>query len=203
MPDSMPPLKSADTSETVLNFLRARRSSLVKLMEGPGPNAEQLADILQIAARVPDHRKLAPFRFITFTGAARADFGKHIGTAFSAKNKDMPIDRTLFEAERFLRAPVVVAVISAPVICPRGTPKWEQELCSGAVCFQMLLAARASGFSAQWLTEWYSYDADVCAALGLTGDEHVAGFIYMGTASSAPTERARPDIAALTQRWII
>jgi nitroreductase len=185
----------------VLNFLRARRSTLAKNMTEPGPDTEQLADILKTAARVPDHRKLAPFRFVTFTGAARADFGKHIGAAFAAKNKDMPIDRTLFEAERFLRAPVVVGVVSSPVICPRGTPKWEQHLCAGAVCFQMLLAARASGFAAQWLTEWYAYDADVCAALGLKDEEQVAGFIYMGSARINPQERARPDMGGLTQSW--
>lgn len=194
-------LKAADASDAVLAFLKARRSTLVKNMTGPGPDADQIAEILQTASRVPDHRKLAPFRFLTFSGKAREDFGKHIGAAFTKANPDMPLDRALFESGRFLRAPSVIAVISSPVDCPRGTPKSEQVFTAGAVCFQMLLAARAMGFAGQWLTEWYAYDADVQKGLGLTGEEQVAGFIYLGSASENPLERARPDVAALTAPW--
>lgn len=194
-------LKAAHANAEVLTFLQSRRSTLVKLMMAPGPDADEISDILQTASRVPDHRKLAPFRFLTFTGKAREDFGKHIGAAFQAKNPDMPLDRVIFESQRFLRAPVVIAVISAPVDCPRGTPKWEQILTSGAVCFQALLAGRAMGFAGQWLTEWYAYDPDVQKALGLTGDEQVAGFLFFGTASENPHERARPDVSALTAAW--
>lgn len=197
----MTELKSSDKSETVLSFLKARRSSLAKVMGGPGPDAQQLADILEISARVPDHRKLTPWRFVTFTGQARTDFGKTIGARFEALNPNMPVDRVIFEAQRFARAPVVVAVISTPKACPRGTPKWEQVLCAGAVCFQMLLAARAMGFSAQWLTEWYAYDQGVKSELGLSGEDEVAGFIYIGTASEPPSERARPDMDALVTAW--
>lgn len=197
----MPDLKSADPSPDVLEFLKNRRSSLAKVMDGPGPSAEQIAQIIEMSARVPDHRKLSPWRFVTFTGRARSDFGKTIGARFEAENPDMPLDRIIFEAQRFMRAPCVIAVVSAPVECPRGTPKWEQELSAGAVCFQMLLAARAMGFAAQWLTEWYAYDDGVNAALGVSGDERVAGYIYIGTASEAPAERARPDAAVLTTAW--
>ncbi len=194
-------LRAVDASQEVLRFLKSRRSTLVKNMISPGPDASQIADILQTASRVPDHRKLAPFRFLTFTGKAREDFGKHIGAAFAKAHPDMPLDRTVFEAGRFLRAPVVIAVIASPVDCSRGTPKSEQIFTAGAVCFQMLLAARAMGFAGQWLTEWYAYDAAVQKALGLSGEEQVAGFIYLGSASEDPSERARPDVGALTQAW--
>ena len=195
------PLSASAKSEAVLDFLSQRRSSLAKVMGGPGPSEDQLARILQISTRVPDHRKLAPYRFLTFEGKARENFGKHLGSVFQAKNPDMPLDRVLFESQRFLRAPVVVAVISAPVACPRATPTWEQQLVSAAVCFQMLLAARAMGFAGQWLTEWYAYDAAVQAALGMSEGENVAGFIYLGTAREAPMERARPDLTTLTSKW--
>ena len=194
-------LPAIDANPGVLNFLRARRSTLVKNMTGPGPDGDQIADIIDMSVRVPDHRKLSPFRFLTFTGKAREDFGKHIGAAFAANNPDMPLDRTIFESGRLLRAPVVIAVISSPVDCMRGTPKWEQILSAGAVCFQMLLAARAMGFAGQWLTEWYAYDEDVQAALGLSDDENIAGFMFLGTATEDPLERARPDAKALTRAW--
>jgi len=184
-----------------LEFLKMRRSNLAKLMGGTGPSPEQLAELLEISARVPDHRKLTPWRFIVFQGEARAKFGPHLASAFTKANPNLPVDRAVFESARFTRAPLVVAVISSPKTCPRGTPKWEQELSSGAACFNLCLAAQSMGFGAQWLTEWYAYNEDVKQALGLSADENVAGFIYIGSVEESPTERARPDMSEITSHW--
>jgi len=170
-------------------------------MSDPGPSEAQIQDLLTIAARVPDHRKLSPWRFMIFQGDARIDFGKHIAAAFKTSNPDMPEDRTVFEAERFLRAPLIIGVISSPKICPRGTPEWEQVLSSGAVCYNLCLAAQAAGFGAQWLTEWYAYDEIVKSALGLSDKEKISGFIYIGTPSEPSKERLRPDISQLINYW--
>ncbi len=185
----------------LIAFLSTRRSNLAKVMEGPGPDTEIRDKILEIAARVPDHRKLAPWRFVIFEGQARSAFGQHISTAFMAANPTAPADRAIFEGARLIRAPLVVAVISAPVDCPRGTPKWEQELSAGAVCFNMCLAAQAHGFGAQWLTEWYAYDDTVNAALGLTAGQRVAGYIYIGTPTTESAPRTRPNLENITQFW--
>ena len=182
-------------------FLETRRSNLAKEMKGAGPSAEEIERLLTVAARVPDHRKLAPWRFIIFEGNAREHIGAHIQSAFDRDNPNAPEERSRFEAERFLRAPLVIAVVSAPVKCPRGTPEWEQVLSSGAVCYNLLLAAQSLGFGAQWLTEWYSYDAGVMAAMGLDAGERISGLVYIGTAGAAPTERARPDLSAKVTRW--
>ena len=168
-------------------------------MTGPGPDPETRDEILEIAARVPDHRKLAPWRFIVFEGVARTNFGQHISTAFMAANPTAPADRAIFEGARLTRAPLVVAVISAPVECPRGTPKWEQELSAGAVCMNMCLAAQAHGFGAQWLTEWYGYDASVNAALGLSVGQRVAGYIYIGKSTVESSPRTRPVLEDVTE----
>lgn len=181
-------------NDAVLTYLKTRRSNLAKTMIGPGPSPQERDQLLSIAARVPDHRKLAPWRFILFEGEGRARAGEIVAQAYERAHPDHPEDRRAFEAERFTRAPLVVGVISAPVDCPRGTPKWEQQLSAGAVCFALCMAAQASGFASQWLTEWYAYDEDVTTALGIGRDETVAGFIYIGTASQAPTERTRPDV---------
>lgn len=185
----------------VTDFLKNRRSNLAKLMDGPGPDEDTLSDILNIAARVPDHRKLAPWRFIIFTGKARADFGHMIARVFAEQNPDMPLDKTLFESARLMRAPTVVAVISSPKDCIRGTPEWEQVLSSGAVCFNMLLAAQSMGFAAQWLTEWFSYDDTIRQKMGLSPCEKVAGFMYIGQVSTPTRERVRPDVAKITSFW--
>jgi len=197
--DEILPLPTVNTG--VSDFLKDRRSNLAKAMGEPGPSEAQLDELLTIAARVPDHRKLAPWRFMIFQGQARSDFGQHIASAFMKSNPDMPADRAIFEGQRFLRAPLVVAVISSPKACPRGTPEWEQVLSSGAVCYNLCLAAQAAGFGAQWLTEWYAYDEDVKASLGLAAPEKVAGFIYIGTPVAPSKERVRPDIEALKSYW--
>ena len=185
----------------ILEFLERRRSNLAKLMQDPGPDAAQITQLITIAARVPDHRKLNPWRFVIFTEDARQDFGQHLGAAFAKAHPDLAVDRIIFESSRLMRAPLVIAVISEPKDCPRGTPKWEQSLSAGAVCFNLCLAAQALGFGAQWLTEWYSYDADVNQALGVVAGEQVAGYIYIGTVDTPPIERARPDIDTISRYW--
>jgi len=194
-------LKAADANPSVLGFMAKRRSALVRAMTESGPNVEQLALILRLAARAPDHRKLFPWRFLVFEGKARAEFGAYLARFFKTDCPDAPTDRVEFERNRFERAPLVVGVVSSAKECSRGTPKWEQELSAGAVCMNMLLAARASGFAAQWLTEWYAFDERIDGVLGLAENERMAGFIYMGTGSEDPAERPRPNIEELTKYW--
>jgi len=186
-------------SDVMIERLSKRRSNLAKLMQAPGPDGTVVAHILEISARVPDHRKLAPWRFIVFQGDDRATIGPALANAFKAQFPEADSKRVAFEAERFKRAPLVVAVVSSPKDCARGTPKWEQELSAGAVCLNMVLAAQAYGFGAQWLTEWYAYDPSVLAAMGLSESEQIAGFIYIGSVVEPPAERARPVMADITQ----
>lgn len=184
-----------------VDFLSSRRSNLAKVMGGPGPDAQTRDKILEIGMRVPDHRKLVPWRFVIFEGAARGDFGQHIASAFMAANPEAPADRAIFEGARLTRAPLVIAVISSPVDCPRGTPKWEQTLSSGAVCYNLCLAAQAHGFGAQWLTEWYAYNSAVNTALGLQESERISGFVYIGTPQAQAVERARPSLRNVMKIW--
>lgn len=200
-PDKCETLKAADANKHVLNFLSKRRSALVRSMAEPGPDEDQLELILRLAARSPDHRKLFPWRFLLFAGKTRAEFGEHLARIFQQDCPNTPKDRVEHERTRFLRAPLVVGAVSSPKDCPRGTPKWEQELSAGAVCMNMLLAARAAGFAAQWLTEWYAFDARTDKVLGLEEHERMAGFIYIGTATENPLERPRPNVPNLTEYW--
>lgn len=200
-PDKCNTLKAADANPSVLKFLSQRRSALARAMAAPGPTAQELELILRIAARSPDHRKLCPWRFLLFEGDARAEFGDHLAKIFQENNPNMTSERIEHERTRFLRAPLVVGVVSSPKDCPRGTPKWEQELSAGAVCMNMLLAARASGFAAQWLSEWYAFDGRINGILKLEKTERMAGFIYMGKATENPSERLRPNVPNLTQSW--
>lgn len=183
-----------------LDMLLTRRSVIANNLGEPGPDAGQLGQILTAGARAPDHKKLCPWRFILFEGEARAAFGRVLADACKRAEPDAGETRLETEAARFLRAPVVIAVISHIVDKP-GVPEWEQILSAGAVCQNLLHAAAASGFSAQWITEWYAFDDAVCSALGLEANERVAGFVYIGTAREAPKERDRPDLETIVSRW--
>lgn len=184
----------------MLKTLLTRRSTVANNLGPPGPSARELKEILRAAARVPDHGKLAPWRFLVFTGRARAEFGEVLADAWAVQDPGAPEQRLTLERNRFLRAPVVVAVISR-VRENHKIPEWEQILSAGAACQTMLLAAHASGYDAQWITEWYAYDPTVRRALGMEAGERVAGFIYMGTATEAPVERVRPEMKAVVRNW--
>ena len=183
-----------------LDLLLSRRSGSAKRMMAPGPDANELRTILAAGARVPDHGKLAPWRFIIFEGDARTRFGEILAERVKQTEPDASDERVALEARRFLRAPVVVGVVSRA----RGNakvPEWEQVLSAGAVCENMLLAAHAMGFVGNWITEWYAYDRTVSERLGLAADERIAGFLYFGTPSEPLEERVRPDLDSLITRF--
>lgn len=181
-----------------IDLLLTRRSGSAKAMTGPGPDAEQLRTILAAAARVPDHGKLFPWRFVLFEGEARARFGDVLAECLP-KEEATP-ERLGVERARFLRAPVVVGVISR-VREGIPIPAWEQELSAGAVCQTMLFAATALGFVANWLTEWPAFSPCVAERLGLAQGERVAGFVYIGHPAASLEERVRPDLDKLVTRF--
>lgn len=183
----------------MLDLLLTRRSAKAIDMTPPGPTSAESELILRAGHRVPDHGKLGPWRFILFEGEARSQFGEILRRVATDNEPNADEKKLTFEADRFTRAPLVVAVVSK--VEPGKIPEWEQVLSAGAVCQNMLVAAHALGYAAQWLTEWYAYDGEVGAAMGLEPGERVAGFIYIGTRTSAPDERPRPDLAQRISRW--
>jgi nitroreductase len=181
-------------------MLVQRRSIKVAHLAEPGPSGDTLTAILQIGARVPDHGKLGPWRFIILAGEDRLAYGKLVAAALHQRTPNMDDDHFELEANRFARAPVVVAVVSTSG--PNAKiPEWEQILSAGAVCHNIMLAARGFGFGSVWLSEWCAYDRDALALLGLSTTEKLAGFIYMGTTTHPPVERPRPDALTRISTW--
>jgi len=182
--------------EGMAQGLALRRSISAEMLSEPGPDEETLREILTIGARVPDHRRVVPFRFIVFTGEARARAGNILSKTYKKNHPDKDEKEINREYNRFLRAPVVIGVVAA-LKPEHKTPEWEQVLTCGAVCQNILLASNASGYSAQWLSEWYAYDHEIFDAFGLANNEKIAGFIYIGTATELAKERPRPEMASL------
>lgn len=172
----------------MLEFLKTRRSVLARNMTTPGPSAAMLRELLTVAARVPDHGKLSPWRFVVLEGPSRGTLGRIAAEALDDESV----------TEHFERAPCVVAVLATPKAHPK-IPRSEQILSAGAACMNLLTAAQAQGFAAQWLTGASAYAPEVRAALSGSADDEIAGFIYIGTAQEAPTDRPRPQLDDIVQ----
>lgn len=174
-----------------LDSLMARRSVVAKHLGEPGPDDRTLETILRIGARVPDHGKLGPWRLQVLSKEAQAELGDVLAKAFAADDPDARDDQIAFERARPMRAPVLIAV-SSRLHRNHKIPEIEQLLSCGAVCQNLLNAAALSGFGAQWLTEWPAYDPRVKQALGVPENDHIVGFVSIGTPIEPPNERPRP-----------
>jgi len=198
LPDGLPPPPEFGTplpveaAPEVLAFLARRRSASALTLGEPAPPPSQVAELIRLAARVPDHGKLSPWRFVVLEGETKA--------AFAADLERLAQDRGDYAAAAKLgklkTPPLAIAVIAAPK--PGKIPEWEQLLSAGAVCTTLTYAATAMGYGANWITDWYAYDPQARARLNLADSEKVAGFILIGTPREPPLERERPDSVALT-----
>jgi nitroreductase len=186
------------SARDALDLLLSRRSGSAKAMAGPGPSKKQLQQILAAGGRVPDHGKLFPWRFIIFEGKGRERMGHILAEAMEADGER--VKQVEEERGRFLRAPLVIAVVSAAREHIK-IPVWEQELSAGAACQNILIAAHALGFVGNWLTEWYGYHPLVKERMGLKPGERIAGFIYIGQSDVALEERPRPDMEKIVTRF--
>jgi nitroreductase len=187
-----------DTSSP-LALLQTRRSGKPRDMVAPGPTPSELRTIMECAIRVPDHGKLAPWRFVIIGADQRDRLATLLTTAYRAEKPQA--GRLEIEAmDQFARqAPALVVALSKPVQ-PHKIPLWEQELSAGAACMNLVTAAHASGFVAGWLTGWPAYSNAVRDAFG-GPDERIAGFIFIGSPARPLEERPRPDYDSVVTNW--
>lgn len=176
--------------------MASRRSVPPAGLKGPGPSREQMVELLRLASRVPDHGKLAPWRFVVIAGQGQQQIGEIIAAAVRADQPQANAALVEMERNRMALAPVVVAVVSTARSHPK-IPLWEQELSAGAVCMALTQAVCAMGFSSAWLTGWLAFDRRILGALGLEPDERIAGYIHIGKAEKTPPDRERPDLAEI------
>lgn len=178
----------------LVDYLRVRRSVPAFQMCEPGPSRDEIEAILTLAVRVPDHGKIAPWRFVVYRGAERARLGDELLAMALKRNPELSAEMIEVERNRFTRAPVVIGVISTagPHI---KIPEWEQVMSAGAVCLNLLMAANAHGYVSNWLSEWFAFDQQAYPLLGVKPGEKVAGFIHIGSTTFPIVERPRPALA--------
>ncbi len=184
----------------IIDFLKTRRSVKPRDMNGEAPSDNEIQTILTIGARVPDHGKLAPWRFIVFQGDARNRAGDVIARVFAKRNPDAAAEDVARARASFTEAPLVIAVVSSPKAHPK-VPPWEQQLSAGASALNIVTAATALGYGANWLTGWFAYDREVLAGLGIEESEQLAGFIHIGKSDKANEDRPRPVLAEIVTKF--
>lgn len=184
----------------LLDYLQVRRSTPAIQLAEPGPEKAEIEDILRLAVRVPDHGKLAPWRFIVYRGEERTRLGEVALKLALEKSPELGAEQQQVELSRFTRAPVVIAVVStaAPHF---KIPEWEQVMSAGAVCLNLMMSANAHGYAANWLSEWMTFDETIWPELGIKSGEKVAGFIHIGSTTFPPVERPRPELADVVS-WV-
>lgn len=185
---------------TLLSHLRTRRSGKPRDLAAPGPDEAQLMAMIEIAARSPDHGKLAPWRFVIVPDSTRDAFAALLRAALRDERpgaSDRDIEAVVDDFA--YQAPALVVVLSAP-LPEHKIPLWEQELSAGAACMNLLHAAHAMGFAGGWLTGWAAYSDRVRDAFG-TAPDRIAGFVFIGTPARPPEERPRPEIAQIASTW--
>lgn len=185
---------------SLLSHLRTRRSGKPRDMVAPGPDDAEIDAMIAIAARTPDHGKLAPWRFVVIPRDRRAAFATVLRDAFTADNPQAT-GAQLDACDRFANeGEALIVVLSAPAI-DSHIPLWEQQLSAGAATMNLLHAAHAMGYVASWLTGWAAFSDRVRDAFGGPNDR-IAGFVYIGSPGRPLDERPRPDPARIASRWV-
>jgi nitroreductase len=187
-------------SSEIVDFLSSRISPPIHELKEPAPGDAEIEQMIRIATRVPDHGRLTPWRFILYRGDVRQKIGEQLADLADKREGPLSEGRRQQEMARFSRAPLVIGVVSSPKEHPK-IPQWEMFLSAGAAAMNLVLAANAFGYGANWITNWYSDTEEGRRILGLAPHERVVGFVHIGTFSGSVPERPRPDITAIVSDY--
>src|SRR5262245_61341366 len=187
-------------SNAVFDFLANRISPPIPSLQEPAPDDAEIEQMVRVATRVPDHGRLEPWRFIVYRGDARRQIGEQLAALAETREGPLPEGKRQQELARFSRAPLVIGVVSSPKDHPK-IPQWEMFLSGGAAAMNLVHAANALGYGANWITNWYSDSEEGRRILGLAPHERVIGFVHIGTPSAPAPDRPRPDVARLISEY--
>jgi len=180
--------------------LLKRHSTPAKVLTEPAPDDAQLRKIFSLAMHAPDHARLYPYRFITIRGDARHALSEVFGSAVKRRDPDVSEAYLAKQKDKPLRSPLIVVVVACLSDNPK-VPEIEQMLSAGAAAHNVLLASNAMGFGSIWLTGDNAYDKQVCYALGLTTNETIIGFIYIGTEDKILPSPPKPNLDEKITSW--
>lgn len=180
----------------IIEFMLARNSAPIPELREPAPNDAEIQTMITIAARVPDHGRLEPWRFILYRGEARNQIGEQLAALAEQREGPLTEGRRNQELTRFSRAPLVIGVVSSPKENMK-IPQWEMFLSGGAAAMNLIVAANGLGYKTNWITNWYSDVEEGRRILGLAPHERVVGFVHIGSFDGSVPERPRPEVSKL------
>jgi nitroreductase len=182
---------SLDVFEAIYN-----RQSIGKVKPDEVPRAV-IEKLLSAAVQAPNHHKVRPWRFFVISGESRMKLGDVLVQSLLQRVPEATPGALQKESERLLRAPVVIAVAVDKPIDSRVDE--IENVCAAAAAVQnLLLAATALGLATKWRTGQMAVDPMVKAALGLSSDQHLIAFVYIGYPELEPPEISRPSYADRT-----
>ncbi|MBD2872704.1 nitroreductase family protein [Paenibacillus arenilitoris] len=160
--------------------------------------------LLEAAAWAPSHHNTQPWTFIVMTGEGRAKLGEGYARVAAASMPELSGEeleaRLAKERQKAYRAPVVIAAACSPSGDPCAV--LAEELAAAHAAVQnLLLAAHASGLGAIWRSGDPMYHPLMQEAFGLSGEQRLVGFIYVGVPDMAAPEPKRVPPAAKTV-WV-
>lgn len=185
---------------TDIETLQSRHSTPANQLIEPAPDDAQLKQILQAAMAAPDHGRLQPYRFLRIAGEARYRLSELFAEAVKNRDPEVSDEYLKKQADKPLRSPMIVVVIATLIDSPK-VPRVEQLLCAGSVAHGILLASEALGFGGIWLSGDNAYDETVRQALGLTDNEEIVGFVYLGSKKNQMPPRHPAPVEPFLGDW--
>jgi nitroreductase len=185
----------------VLDAIRNRKHAGALMLTTPGPNAAEMAAMLEAAAAAPDHGKLVPFRFVTVPDETRARFVEASLAAFKSVSPDadeVGLKKARGKAEQ---PPVLVALIARfqPNHPKIGMP--DQWLTVGCALQNLWLAAESLGFACGVSSGRVMESSVMREAFALQADELIASVISIGTPKERQPPRAKPPLSDLVSQF--
>lgn len=204
MPQPVPP----SYFDLTLTLLHSRHNVLPRRLSEPGPNEQQLAQILGSAAAAPDHKQLQPWRFVIVPSTQREILGDVFAQALQERDPQASPEQVAQAREKAQRAPFLMLAIvrlRPPDLRPSGpvahAPDDERQVGDaerlvslGCAIQNILLSAHAAGFGTG-LTSGQALSSEPLRQLfHLRAHEQAVCFVSLGTASTRAKERRRPTL---------
>lgn len=159
-----------------------------------------LNNILKAALRAPDHALLRPWRILIVKGQHRVSLGELFARVARLQDPDVSEAQLDKARSKPLRAPVILVGIAKLSPHPR-VPEVEQLLSCGAAMQNMSIAAFAQGLGAMWRTGSMAYDQVVHEGLGMSEDERITGFLYVGQVEGRTRRAPELDVDDYAREW--
>lgn len=174
-----------DTSryDALLDVILSRRS-IPRLVE-PAPDADDLARIIRAAGAAPDYGRMRPWRFIVITAENLPAFAEHASEASLERAAHIGLQPSPEMAARskaiFGGAAPMILAMCASIKPHRVVTPAKQQYAVAAAAQNALLAATALGYGSMWRTGPGVDSPPLKAALGLSPDDVIVGFLFLGT----------------------